>query len=305
MHFCCCPCLTTILPASILAIVIYKWMTRKRTSVTGKLVFITGASSGVGKACAFLFHKLGAKVVLAARNIDALMSVKTDLMKKNDMNEPIVVQLDLCDIEQITEVVKKVEDEHGPIDVLVNNAGMSYRGEIIDTDITVHQKLMHVNYFGHVVLTKAVLPAMIKQKSGHIVAVSSVQGKLSIPFRSAYSASKHATQAFFDCLRAEVAHHNIQVSVVSPGYIKTNLSLNAMTGDGSSYAIEDATTASGMEPSVVAESIVDAIERSKYDLILAPIHHRLVVYFRSLFPALVVYIMNLRAAKQFKLKNKS
>lgn len=121
------------------------------------------------------------------------------------------------------------------IDILVNNAGISCRGNVLTTDLEVYQQLMLTNFFGQVALTKAILPSMVDKRSGHIVVVSSVQGVMAIPSRSAYAASKHATQAFFDSLRAEVADYNVNVTVVSPGYIKTELSLNALTGSGGKY----------------------------------------------------------------------
>lgn len=131
--------------------------------------------------------------------------------------------------------VDEIEKIFGHIDILINNGGVSVRSDVLSTAMDVDIKVMLVNYFGTVALTKAVLPTMLKRKEGRIVCVSSVQGKFSLPHRSAYSASKHAMQAFCDSLRAEVAEHNVKVLCVSPGYINTALSLNALTGSGRSY----------------------------------------------------------------------
>ncbi|XP_073501855.1 dehydrogenase/reductase SDR family member 7B-like [Phyllobates terribilis] len=149
----------------------------------------------------------------------------------------------------------------------------------------------------------AVLPSMIKNKRGHIVAISSVQGKISIPFRSAYSASKHATQAFFDCLRAEMVPHDIAVTVVSPGYIQTNLSLNAVTDDGSTYGVMDKNTAEGKTPKEVALIVFRAVgERSK-DVLVAGLVPTLAVYLRALAPKIFFSIMAARAKKERKFKD--
>ncbi|XP_049558094.1 dehydrogenase/reductase SDR family member 7B isoform X4 [Orcinus orca] len=144
-----------------------------------------------------------------------------------------MVTFDLTDPGAIVGAAAEILQCFGYVDVLINNAGISYRGTIVDTSLDVDKRVMETNYFGPVALTKALLPSMIRRRQGHVVAISSIQGKISVPFRSAYAASKHATQAFFDCLRAEVEQHDIEVTVISPGYIHTNLSLNAVTADGS------------------------------------------------------------------------
>lgn len=170
---------------------------------------------------------------------------------------PVVLPLDLTDLNGLPDKVAEIEKIFGHIDILINNGGVSVRADILSTAMDVDIKVMLVNYFGSVALTKgrtkkkepsfvqfvsfmhfvfaAALPTMIKRKEGRIVCVSSVQGKFSLPHRSAYSASKHAMQAFCDSLRAEVAEHNVKVLCVSPGYINTALSLNALTGTGRSY----------------------------------------------------------------------
>lgn len=149
----------------------------------------------------------------------------------------------------------------------------------------------------------ALLPSMVRQHSGHIVAISSIQGKIAIPYRSAYAASKHATQAYFDCLRAEMHCHNIQVTVISPGYIKTNLSINAITRDGSKYGVLDKTTANGRDPKDVAQVVLKAVcERCK-DVILAGTLPTLAIYIRTMWPSLFFKIMSSRADKERKCKD--
>lgn len=151
----------------------------------------------------------------------------------------MVIQLDLSDINSLPNKIKEILEIHGQIDILINNGGVSVRSDCISTSIDVDIKVMLVNYFGTVALSKACLPSMIKRKQGRIVCISSVQGKFSIPHRSAYGASKHALQAFCDSLRAEMAEHNVKVTIVSPGYINTALSLNALTGTGNQYGSKE------------------------------------------------------------------
>ncbi|MBN3301812.1 DRS7B reductase, partial [Amia calva] len=156
---------------------------------------------------------------------------------------------------------------------------------------------------GKAALSPAILPSMVQRRSGHIVVISSVQGKIAIPFRSAYAASKHATQAFFDCLRAEVEQYGIGVSIFSPGYIRTNLSLNAVTGDGSKHGVLDKNTAEGRDPRDVADAILKAVGRKKQDVLMAGLLPTVAVYMRTLCPALFFKFMAARARKERKAKD--
>ncbi|XP_060147033.1 dehydrogenase/reductase SDR family member 7B isoform X1 [Globicephala melas] len=213
-----------------------QWL-RTRADVRNAVVVITGATSGLGRECARVFHAAGAKLVLCGRNAEALEELTRELAASRatevQTHKPSMVTFDLTDPGAIVGAAAEILQCFGYVDVLINNAGISYRGTIVDTSLDVDKRVMETNYFGPVALTKALLPSMIRRRQGHVVAISSIQGKISVPFRSAYAASKHATQAFFDCLRAEVEQHDIEVTVVSPGYIHTNLSLNAVTADGS------------------------------------------------------------------------
>ncbi|XP_057167240.1 dehydrogenase/reductase SDR family member 7B isoform X3 [Ursus arctos] len=218
-------------------------------------------------------------------------------------HKPYMVTFDLADPGAIVTATAEILQCFGHVDVLINNAGISYRGAIVDTTTDVDKKVMETNYFGPVALTKALLPSMIKRRQGHIVAISSIQGKISIPFRSAYAASKHATQAFFDCLRAEMEQYEIEVTVVSPGYIHTNLSLNAVTADGSTYGVMDKTTAQGRSPAEVARDVLAAVGKKKKDVILADLLPSLAIYLRTLAPGLFFRLMASRARKERKSKN--
>ncbi|XP_048762612.2 dehydrogenase/reductase SDR family protein 7-like isoform X2 [Ostrea edulis] len=248
-------------------------------------------------ACVATFHQAGCRVIMAGRNHEELNKVREEVIKKQlpDTFSPEILIMDLMDYKNMQEYVSKGLKIFGQIDILINNAGVSYRGEISDTQICVDEKVMAVNYFGQIALVKEVLPHMKQQGGGSIVGVSSVQGKIAIPYRSAYAASKHAFQAFFDTLRAEVSSDNIHVCVVSPGYIQTNLSQNAVCGDGSTYNKMDSTTATGMEPGLVAQRIRQAVEFRENDIVLAPFLHKLVMCIRTLCPSIFFLIMCYRA----------
>nr|CAG4638500.1 EOG090X07KM [Cyclestheria hislopi] len=266
----------------------------------GKIVLITGASSGLGEALARSFYAQGCRLILSSRNRKELERVREELTKSNLQQDtihiPSILPLDVSDFQSAEPKIRAAIQHWGHIDILINNAGLSYRGEVVDTSLGVDIQLMNVNYFGAVALTKAVLPYMISRKSGHIVMIGSLQSKLAIPFRSAYTASKHALQAFSDSLRAEVQSLNIQVTVVNPGYIKTNLSRNALTGNGAKYGKMDPSTESGLSPSVVANAVVNAVKRKKKEVLSCSVFHKLVVLIRVIFPELYFWAMKKRAS---------
>ncbi|XP_033100700.1 dehydrogenase/reductase SDR family protein 7-like [Anneissia japonica] len=300
-----------IFPTAVLAlsglgllVILKRFLVRKKINkLRDKVVVITGASSGVGEACAHAFYRCGCKVILCSRRKQELERVKEQLMclqLKTETHIPIVITLDLEDTDDLPARAIEMLECYGRVDVLINNGGISYRGVARETDIDIDRKVMNINYFGAVALTKALLSSMVYEGSGHIVAVSSIQGRMAIPFRSAYTASKFALQAFCDSLRAEVADSNIAVTVISPSYINTNLSLNAVCSDGSRHGVMDSTTASGMSTEYIAKRILWAVATKEKDVILGPIDHKIAVHLRNLWPSLYFWIMKLRAKKGSK-----
>ncbi|XP_026285773.1 dehydrogenase/reductase SDR family protein 7-like isoform X2 [Frankliniella occidentalis] len=267
----------------------------------GKVVLITGASSGIGEALAHQFYQAGCKIILTARRQKELERVRDDLLRAHTSvapaHQPVVITLDLADIPSIPLAVQKAISIFGSIDILINNGGMSQRGSVQSTKLEVDMQVMQVNYFGTIALTKEVLPYMIQRKAGHIVAVSSIQGRVAIPFRSAYSASKHALQAFFDSMRPEIAQHNVHVTVVSPGYVQTQLSINAVTGSGQKYGVMDETTAGGYPPEYVAQQILNSVVLQEKEVVIATTGPCLAILLRSLSPSLYFWIMQKRANK--------
>ncbi|XP_035793226.1 dehydrogenase/reductase SDR family protein 7-like [Anopheles albimanus] len=293
-------CMPIAIPCLLLRILAMIREQRNARSLNGKVVLITGASSGLGEALAHSFYLAGCKVVLAARRKEELERVRKDLLSLHPTvptHPPVILPLDLSDLNSIAGKVQEVLEVHGAIDILVNNGGISVRGDALSTAIDVDIRIMLVNYFGTVALTKACLPSMMARKEGRIVSISSVQGKFAIPHRSAYSASKHALQAFSDSLRAEVAKDNIKVTLVSPGYINTALSLNALTGSGAQYGKMDAAMQSGATAETIATSILRAIKRDDQDIILAPIAPKAAYWLRHLLPSVYFWVMKKRAEK--------
>ncbi|KAG7243693.1 hypothetical protein INR49_011250 [Caranx melampygus] len=281
--------------ASVGVLALYRILSllRPGAALQDAVVVITGASSGLGKECARVFHAAGARLVLCGRDAARLQQTYT----------PRAVVFDLADTDTVDKAAEEILKCYGQVDVLINNAGISYRGNILDTHLSVQRDVMETNYFGPIALTQALLPSMVQRRSGHIVVISSVQGKIAIPYRSAYAASKHATQAYFDCLRAEVERYGIPVTVISPGYIRTNLSVNAVTGDGSKYGVLDKTTASGWDPSDVAQAVLRAVRHRSKDVVLAGALPTLAIYLRTLWPALFFRLMSSRARKEQKQKD--
>lgn len=249
-----------------------------------KVVWITGASSGIGEATAYQFAKEGAKLILSARREDELLRVKQNTGLPS--HQVFILPIDIENIEKISEKAKQAIEHFGKIDVLFNNAGISQRGSVLDTDISVYQKIFNLNFFGVIALTKAVLPFMKQQKSGQIAVTSSVSGKLATPMRSGYCASKHALHGFFDALRSEIYQDNISVTLICPGYIHTNISYNAVAADGSKFGKMDENQANGMSPEECASRIVEAIYKKRDEVYMGG-KEVLGVYLKRFFPRIL------------------
>jgi short-subunit dehydrogenase len=232
------------------------------SEISNKVVWITGASSGIGKELSLQMAKAGAKVVLSARTKEKLEEVA-----KSCPNS-LVLPLDLASPDNFEALTQQVIDHFGRIDVLINNGGNSQRATADETSMDVARELMEINYFGPMALTKAVLPIMKKQGSGHIVVLSSIAGKFGFYLRSSYSAAKHALHGFFDSLRLEEEKNGLKVTVICPGKINTNMSLNALKGDGTRHAKMDRSQDQGMPAEVCAAQIISAIKKDKEEVLI-------------------------------------
>jgi short-subunit dehydrogenase len=227
-----------------------------------KIVWITGASSGIGEALAHAYARQGAKVILSARRREELERVQKEIGEA----QCYVLPLDL--VEPATFEAKTAEaiGVFGHIDVMVHNGGISQRSWVLETPIEVHRRIMEVDFFGYVGLTRALLPHFQDRKSGHFVVISSVMGKIGTPMRSAYAAAKHALHGFFDCLRAEVWKDNILVTIICPGYIVTNVTINALTASGEKLGKDGKNNKGGYPADKTADQILAAVSAKKYEV---------------------------------------
>jgi len=252
-----------------------------------KIIWITGASSGIGRSLALHFFQLGAKLVLSGRNIEALQTVAKESNANSD--QYLILDFDLASDFDAQELAKRVVTRFGRIDYLFNNGGISQRSITSETSVDVDRRIFEINFFAADKLTKAVLPYMLKNGFGHIAATSSVVGKFGIPMRSAYAASKHALHGYFDSLRAEMHGKNIYVSVIIAGRILTSISQNAVTKDGSKYNKLDEGQANGMTANEAAKRIIKGIAKRKPEIMFGG-KELLMVYIRRYFPKLFYYM---------------
>jgi len=265
-----------------------------RSSVAGKVVWITGASSGIGEALAYELATRGATLVLSARREDVLRKVQAACAAAE---QHLVLPLDMIEAVAFEPAVETVLDRFGRIDILIHCAGISQRGDAVDTQLHVDRQLMETNYFGPVALTKLVLPSMIERQDGQIVAISSLLGKFSVPQRSAYCGSKHALHGFFDALRAEVHDRGIAVAMICPGFVRTNASMNALKGDGTPHGRMDKDIRNGLPSDVCARAIASAIEHRRREVYIGQ-KERLGVYISRFAPALFSRLVRSKKSKK-------
>ncbi len=252
-----------------------------------KIVWITGASSGIGKAVALEIAKEKAKLILSGRNREALVEVAETCIKSGSRAE--VVPFDLGDEKSVADAAASVLSKYAEIDCLYHFGGISQRSFVAETPLFVDRKIFEVNYFGTIALTKAVLPLMIRNGGGHIAVTSSIVGKFGFPYRSSYSASKQALHGFFESLRAENTKNNIRVSIIIPGRIKTNISVNAINKEGKTHAKMDEGQDKGKPAEEAAKVIVRKLKRNKKEILVGG-GEVIMVYIRRFWPSLFYYM---------------
>ncbi|MBF6597174.1 MAG: SDR family oxidoreductase [Fermentimonas sp.] len=248
-----------------------------------KTIWITGASSGIGEASAYQFAKEKANLILTATREDKLKEVQQICISMGAHCK--VIPYDLSDLENIDELTDKAISAFGNIDIAFLNAGISQRSKTLDTAFTVDEKIMAVNFFAPVKITKRLLPKMIENGGGTIAVTSSISGKFGFPLRSAYASSKFAVYGFFETVHAEYYNDNIRVVMVCPGRIKTNISYNALEADGTKHAKMDSGQQGGMSAEKAAIKIVRAINNRKPEVLVGG-KELIMVYIKRLFPAL-------------------
>ena len=225
-----------------------------------QVIWITGASSGIGEALVKAFAQKDAKVVLSSRKQAELARVRLEAIESGaNPDKLLVVPLDVLDSAAMPAAVQTVLDAFGRIDMLINNAGNSQRSFCINTDMEVYRAMFELNVLGQIALTKAVLPSMVEQGSGHLLVTASVAGKVGVPLRTGYCAAKHAVMGFFDSLRTEVADMGIRVTTIVPGFIRTNIGSNALAGSGEAVGKPDDDIEGGMDVTACASAIVQGI----------------------------------------------
>lgn len=259
-----------------------------------KVVIITGASSGIGEACAIVFAEKGAKVVLAARNKEKLVGVLNELQRKG-----AAVLAVTCDVSIEADCKKLIEETlnvYGRIDVLINNAGLSMRALFADLDLKVLHQLMNTNFWGTVYCTKYALPSLL-QNHGSVVGISSIAGKKGLPGRTGYAASKFAMEGFLETLRTENLKNGLHVLVACPGFTSTSIRSTALSASGTVQGESPRDEAKMMQPSEVAEAIYHAVIKRKRDLILTT-NGKLTVWLNKFFPGMMDKVVYNHMAKE-------
>lgn len=250
----------------------------------GKVVWIAGASSGIGAALAVEMARAGAKLILSARREDKLQAVAERC--REHASDVHVLPLDMTRIETFPETLSHVEALLGPIDMLVLNAGIGQRGRALEVELEVIRRLFEVDFFGTIELARIVGNGMAKRGSGQIVVTSSVLGLMSVPGRSGYCAAKHALQGYFNSLRAEVARSGVTVTMICPGYIRTEISLHALEPDGSEHGRMDGGQDKGMSADECAARMMSAIHRDKAQVVIGGFLEKIGVLAARWCPAL-------------------
>lgn len=255
--------------------------------LTNKVIWITGASSGIGEALVYELAKKGVRLIISARRKEELERVKGNCPGIAQVNVRIL-PLDLSEPSTLKLHTEAAIQLFGHIDILINNGGISQRSLAKDTELDVDRRIMEVDYFGTISLTKYLLPHFLKHKAGHIVTVSSVMGKIGTPYRTGYAAAKHALHGFYDSLRAELWKDckNIHVTLVCPGWINTNLSITALLGDGSPQNKKDDTHEQGMHPAKFARKMIRAIEDKKREVYIGGAKEVFAIYLDRYMPGL-------------------
>jgi len=263
-----------------------------KTCVRNKVVLITDATSGLGKECASVFHKDGARLILCGKNWEKLEELYSDLTSASDPTltfPPKLVLVDFGDMDSMPEVIEEVLECYGGVDILIINSSLKVKAPAQSVTLEMEKLIMDNNYFGPITLAKGVLPAMITRRTGHLLLVNSIQGKLAVPFRTTYAASKHAVQAFFDSLRAEVQEYSISVSTVNHTFISA--SAETAPGKKSVWSYLYSQNPLGITPQEVAAEIVKTLSNKKEEVVIAPSLPKMAIYTRSFFPSFFFAVM--------------
>ena len=249
-----------------------------------KVVWITGASSGIGEATAYRFAQEGARLIVTALEADLLEQVVARC-KALGSPDAVALPFDLSELDGLEALADRAWEAFGHIDIFYNNAGISQRGTTVETDMKVIRKVMDIDFYAPVILTKAILPRMIARGGGQLAVTTSIAGCFGFPMRCAYSSAKHALYGFFETVQAENYRDNIRVTIVCPGRVRTNISLHALEKDGRQHGKMDAGQAGGITPEKAARKIVRAIYRRRREVLIGS-KELIMAYIKRFFPGL-------------------
>jgi len=235
-------------------------------SFKNRLVLITGSTSGIGKAITLQLAKEGANLIIADRNKDELDKTKEECLKHTSFCETIA--FDLSNPDEVSQAASTILAKFGPIYLLINNGGISQRSLAHETPIEIDRKIMEIDFFSYIILSKAFIPSMIERKEGYIAVTSSLSGKFGFHLRSSYAAAKHALQGYFETLRMELKQHGISVTIAYPGSINTNISINAIEKDGTKHGVMDPAQSQGMSAEDCAKHYIRAIKKGRAEILI-------------------------------------
>ncbi|XP_034751282.1 dehydrogenase/reductase SDR family member 7C-B-like isoform X2 [Etheostoma cragini] len=266
-----------------------------KTSVRNKVVVITDALSGLGKECAGVFHRGGARLILCGKSWEKLEELADDLANASDPTVTFpckLVLLDFGDMDSMPEVISEIQECYGCMDVLILNSSLKVKAPAQSVSLEMDKLLMDNNYFGPATLAKGLLPSMISRRTGHLLLVNSIQGKIAVPFRTSYAASKHAVQAFFDCLRAEVEEYGISVSTINYTFISPSaLSENTAPASKSIWSWVYSQKPLGVSLDEAATEIIKTLSNKRKEVVIAPSLPKVAIYARSFFPNVFFAVM--------------
>ena len=246
-----------------------------------KICWVTGASSGIGEALAYELAKEGAQLIISSNQAEELSRVKENCLRQTSFCEAI--PFDLSNSLEVEQIAKYVVARFGPIFLLINNGGISQRSLAHETSVELDRKILEIDFFSYIIITKAVMPGMIDAKEGFIAATSSISGKFGFPQRSAYAAAKHAIQGYFETLRLELKPFNVSVTIAYPGRVRTNISVNAVEKNGNPHGKMDPGQATGISAEDCAKKYIRAIKNRKPEILIGG-KELLMVHIKRLFP---------------------
>ena len=261
-----------------------------------KRIWIVGASSGIGAGLVIALAKEGARLVISARREELLK----ELAETSHATAIIsILPLDVEDLERSAIAAGQAWEIYDGLDYIFLNAGIAMRDRAVNSDMEVAQKVMRVNFWAPVAITKALLPRLTAAKEAHLVVTSSLSGKFGVPQMSIYAASKHALHGYFESLRTEVFQTGLKIHLAIPGFINTDITLSGLKGDGTLYGKSQPSLAQGMDPLVCSEKILQSLEKNREEFVIGGME-KYVIYFYRIFPGLAKKLMRANPVKKVR-----